>query len=789
MTSPMIPSLSATPVSQPSLSQPSLFQPSAPDNHGPDNHGPDLPTPKPAGPGGGNSAGITVDPTIAEFPDIPGNTGTGAVIGIGDTVTGTIDPEGEQDWYLISLTAGQQIEIELDGTTLSDPYLRIFDATGSLLAENDDENYPSVLDSLLTFTAPATGDYYISAGAFSTERGEYQLSVETYTPAAYDPLASINWGNVLNDTTLQVYFCQPGESLTGQASETSEGFTQYEMDQFTAAFGLIEAVTNVSITVTTNRAQADWEVVLDTNEMAGNLLGYFYLPSSSGNPGPGGVFNGAAWDRAPGGRLEQGGTGFQTVVHELLHGMGLAHPHDNGGSSTIMEGVTSPFNDYGQDGLNQGIFTTMSYNEGYSTGTGSESASTNYGAEAGPMALDIALLQSLYGANMATATGNDSYSLTDVNGLGTLWRSIWDAGGTDTISYAGSADARVDLRAATLQGAVGGGGYLSHVAGIAGGYTIAAGVVIEQALTGAGDDTVTGNDVGNFIETGAGGDSITAADGNDWVDAGAGDDTLLGGMGDDDLLGRGGDDSILGGAGHDHMVGADGNDTLEGGTGNDTFGGGQGNDVFIGGEGHDYGGGGDGNDSIDAGAGNDLFSAGWGNDTIDGGEGDNWLAGSYDADEITSGSGNDTIGGGTGDDTISSGGGHDNIGAGDGNDDVTAGAGNDFLGGGDGNDTLNGGDGNDTLNGGWGDDQLTGGANADVFMFNAYLAGGDDTVTDFQTGIDLLRLVGVPLGADPFAALTLTDTAGGAEIDYGPHTVTLTGITVAMLDANDFLFT
>ena len=56
----------------------------------------------------------------------------------------------------------------------------------------------------------------------------------------------------------------------------------------------------------------------------------------------------------------------------------------------------------------------------------------------GPMALDIAAIQAIYGANTTYASGNTVYTLPTTNGIGTGWKSIWDTGGVDTISGAGA---------------------------------------------------------------------------------------------------------------------------------------------------------------------------------------------------------------------------------------------------------------------------------------------------------------------------------------------------------------
>jgi Ca2+-binding RTX toxin-like protein len=77
---------------------------------------------------------------------------------------------------------------------------------------------------------------------------------------------------------------------------------------------------------------------------------------------------------------------------------------------------------------------------------------------------------------------------------------------------------------------------------------------------------------------------------------------------------------------------------------------------------------------------------------------------------------------------------------------ITGNAAANLLNGGGGSDILNGGGGADVLMGGVGADRLTGGAGADAFLFNNRI--GADTVTDFTSGADRLRLsqAGIRIG-------------------------------------------
>ena len=69
---------------------------------------------------------------------------------------------------------------------------------------------------------------------------------------------------------------------------------------------------------------------------------------------------------------------------------------------------------------------------------------------------------------------------------------------------------------------------------------------------------------------------------------------------------------------------------------------------------------------------------------------------------------------------------------------INGGLGNDVIWGSDATETIIGGAGNDVLFGGSGNDTLTGGSGADTFEFTR--TAGSDTITDFQSGTDNIKI-------------------------------------------------
>lgn len=349
-----------------------------------------------------------------------------------------------------------------------------------------------------------------------------------------------------------------------------------QISQFSEALRVFEHVCNLRFSPAADVADL-YFLQLDSTFFGGtNTLGLCEVPDAQSDPNLG-LFNYSASQWRD---LNQGSAGFYVLIHELGHGLGLAHPHDGGSgdSPTKFPGVSGPWI-LGLNEINQGIWSIMSYNFDPSW-VGHESPDA-YGHSMTPMALDIAALQAIYGANTGYRIGADLYELPQQNASGTGWSCIWDAGGVDAISNEESSlSCSINLNAAVLDGEYAG-GYVSWANGVVGGYTIANGVVIENAIGGLGDDEIIGNLATNCLDGAGGADYLWGDKGFDTLYGGNGNDSLHGGMNADLLFGGDGDDLLGGGAGHDQINGGSGDDVIRGAKGMDTLTGGDGSDTFI----------------------------------------------------------------------------------------------------------------------------------------------------------------------------------------------------------------
>ncbi len=693
---------------------------------------------------GNNAAAVAINIVSGGLPDLSvtsiSTTATDYLPGDSVNLAATVTNTG-------NVTAtGYDLGIYLSTDAVIDPatdtYLGGF--TAQTLPDNGTINYSG---NVFLPSNLAAGTYYIGAYvdtgngiAESNEANNASPAPMAITVAApnYAVVVSGTFptGNTIVDAVINDgdHWSGPGTGpavLTVFLSGQYRAWNSLETAAITAAMASWEAVANIDFQLVSSQGAANFVEYVVPASVEPNL-GSHELPTVNAGDVVQGWFNyeGLGWDETdPNGGLNVGGYGYVTLVHELGHGLGLDHPHDG---TVVLPGVTNA-SDLGSNQLNQGIYTVMSYNDGWQSqqnpvGNGLVA----YGYVGGPSAIDIAAVQALYGANTSYRTGNDTYVLPAANGVGTYWLTIWDAGGVDEIVHQGTQGATIDLRPATLADEPGGGGFPSWATGIYGGYTIANGVVIENASGGSGDDTITGNDVANVLKGNYGADTLRGNGGNDTLHGGGRPDVLWGDAGSDTLYGDNGNDELHGGPQPDVLWGGNDSDTLYGDNGNDELHGGPQSDVLWGGNDSDTLYGDNGNDELHGGPHNDILWGGNDNDRLYGEGGEDRLYGERGADTLYGGGqadildggpgndvlwggyGSDTINGGVNDDTIYGEGQPDTIDGGPGRDLIRAGNGNDLVRGGDQPDTIYGGNDSDTLYGDNGNDVIYGEAQPDT---------------------------------------------------------------------------
>lgn len=259
-----------------------------------------------------------------------------------------------------------------------------------------------------------------------------------------------------------------------------------------AVFARLGTQLNVSFTEVADSAATYGQLRFGANQQAATK-GYAFIPGTVGDDRAGDVW----LDVETLALLQPGQEGWQVLLHEIGHALGLSHPIAEGTDTT----ATVLLNAWNHNG-----FTVMSPHT---------VRSGLWQSWFGP--LDLQALQHLHGARTSSEnSGNDWHRLGDAQGasLG----SLRDSGGFDILDGSGlSVGAFLDLRPGRCSGV----GLTAQGTASIDNLFIELGTVIEAAIGTPFDDVLIGNDAVNYF---------LPASGNDRVEGLGGSDTVLLGM-------------------------------------------------------------------------------------------------------------------------------------------------------------------------------------------------------------------------------------------------------------------
>lgn len=181
--------------------------------------------------------------TYSEGADAASGTDTSYSMAVGDDFLGTLGTGADRDAIAIFLTAGDGVDITLSGeggSGTDDPYLRLLNGSGSVVAQNDDA---IGRDSALSYQASYTGIHYIQAGSFNdANAGDYRVTVRPAGGAADIVFDDENSGAYASSSVsggvIQSSFINIDDNWSGGQSRTDGYYFQTYLHEIGHALGL-----------------------------------------------------------------------------------------------------------------------------------------------------------------------------------------------------------------------------------------------------------------------------------------------------------------------------------------------------------------------------------------------------------------------------------------------------------------------------------------------------------------------------------------------------------------------
>lgn len=540
-------------------------------------------------------------------------------------VSGTIAATSQHNWYKVNLTAGSLYEFSASGNgsgggTLSTPSLVLCAPDGHALEyctnlPTYDSGTVYTADPQIAFVAPYSGTYYLMVdGLGATGSYTVQQKTDTLSSMIPDLLRTSSAGNYLHwgsgavgtGATVTYGFMTTSSIATSDGETGFKAMTDSQKQAVRDVLALYHSFANITFTEVTNPSAAD--ILYGTSNQAGVSSGVTYTDWTSG-----GILDAAhvfinntassSAATASGDSMYPGGFGYETLIHETGHALGLKHPGNY--DSTSASG-TPPYISSAWDNVEYSIMSYLN-NPEYEVSAQS------------PALLDVAAIQYLYGARSSlsgqtlSVAASDEFkqSLLADNGAVKLDFSNQTAG--NVISATPGTFSSIGLKTD---------GTHAHD-----NLALPFGVNVQTVVGGSGNDYIFGGSASSLYG-GAGDDTIVVGSKSEALDGGSGNDTVLvpGSRGNFTLVKTGTGYTLIddSGSGNTYTLSniestrfADASSLLASDASvGQVYTGTAANDVLQGGAGDDILNGNDGNDILKPGAGNNILDGGAGLDTV-----------------------------------------------------------------------------------------------------------------------------------------------------------------------------
>ncbi|WP_430417043.1 peptidoglycan DD-metalloendopeptidase family protein [Parasphingorhabdus sp.] len=495
-----------------------------------------------------------------DFGDTPGEAGAA----ITSFVAGKIELANDVDVHAVNLTGGTTYAVSLQSvdTRISnglDPYLRIIDAGGSSLKENDDVVAGSV-SAFISFTPNSSGTYYLQASGFGESTGGYNLVFSAIDDSEADNLGPTT--GITDDGSDEDWDWQgtDGDDRPSRLTLEAGGAPSVDSDnKYRGHDGddRIEAGRGDDI-VWGDRGEdrlygEDGNDILRGGRNNDRLYGGDDDDLIYGEDGNDRIYGDTSSSTDSGDDTIYGGDGEDKIT--AGRGDDYVKGEDDNDDINGNDGDDELYGDRGDDEIDGDDGNDLIFG-----GRGNDHLEGDDGDD-----------------RVAGEDGDDRVEGNDGN-------DRLFGGDDDDVLIGGEGD---DL----IHGEDG-----NDTADFSDGR--------DGIIANLFEETSISNDLGVDILYGI--ENITGSDGDDKIDGNHGVNILSGGDGDDLIRGHNGDDTIYGGDEDDVVWGDEGNDTVHGGTDNDEVRGGLGDDTLFGDGGDDHIRGEQGNDTIDGGTGDDT---------------------------------------------------------------------------------------------------------------------------------------------------------------------------------------